>query len=74
MGYAPTVVLAPNNQLYNTNWTTNFFYEDGIKGKDINMPSEQERLSMNRLDTKNDIKEIRIIADWSLDLENLFRT
>jgi hypothetical protein len=73
MGYAPTVVVAPNNQMYITNWTTNFFFEDGIKGQDIKMPSEQQRQLQNGIDTKNELKETRIIADWTAEFEKIFR-
>lgn len=72
MGYAPTVVVAPNNQIYFINWTTNFFYEDGIKGKDIKIPSEQQRQLRNGINTKNPIKETRIIVDWTSELERIF--
>lgn len=73
MGYAPTILLAPNNKLYITNGTTNFFYEDDIKGEGIKIPTDEQINYGKAIDTKNDIKEIRIVVDWSPDLESKFK-
>lgn len=71
MSYAPTLVKAPNNKLYITNWTTNFFHEDGIRGEDMRLPSNHENWG-NAIDTKNHIPEVRVLADWTKELEALF--
>lgn len=72
MGWAPTVVFLPNNKMYITNGTTNFFLEDGVKGKDISISADHQGQFQAASHTENLIKEIRIIADWTLELEKLF--
>jgi hypothetical protein len=74
MSYAPTAICAPNNQIYIVNGPTKFFNEDGFRGKEMKISRADIRIPKVGIASKNYIKGIRIIADWSQEIETQFKT
>ncbi|MEO5643865.1 MAG: hypothetical protein ABIQ40_01095 [Bacteroidia bacterium] len=73
MGYAPTAICAPNNQIYVLNGPMRFFNEDGFGGNEMKISRADLRNPKVGIASKNIILGVRIIADWSNEIEMQFK-
>lgn len=76
MGLAPTIAKAPNSREYLLNWTTNFFWQDDVKGSELKLCSYQgDELRQKAFSLasgrESHLQVCVVVGDWSEDLVKL---